>query len=139
MHNEELSNKLMAEVFDDDFISSAPPEVRDFVNDLLLELATTPSARPDSSLVEFLDVASLPSQPMVVSAGPTRSKKMITGIGAFVATTVGKVVLGTAIAAASVGGAHAAGIRRIQSSGGAVSSKSIKAAAAVLLLSLIHI
>ena len=92
MHNEELSNKLMAEVFDDDFISSAPPEVRDFVNDLLLELATTPSARPDSSLVEFLDVASLPSQPMVVSAGPTRSKKMITGIGAFVATTVGKVV-----------------------------------------------
>jgi hypothetical protein len=110
MHNEELSNKLMAEVFDDDFISSAPPEVRDFVNDLLLELATTPSARPDTSLVEFLDVASLPSQPMVVSAGPTRSKKMITGIGAFVATTVGKVVLGTAIAAASVGGAHAAEI-----------------------------
>jgi fibronectin type 3 domain-containing protein len=107
MHNEERPNKLMAQVFDDDFISSAPLEV--------------------------LDVASLPSQPMVVSAGPTRSKKMITGIGAFVATTVGKVVRGTAIAAASVGGAHAAGIRRIQSSGGAVSSKSIKAVAAVLL------
>ena len=35
---------------------------------------------------------------------------MITTIGAFVATTTGKIVLGTAVAAASVGGAHAADI-----------------------------
>ena len=35
---------------------------------------------------------------------------MFAGISAFVATTTGKVVLGTAMAAASVGGAHAADI-----------------------------
>ena len=33
---------------------------------------------------------------------------MLTGVGAFVATTTGKILLGTAIAAASVGGAHVA-------------------------------
>ena len=107
MHAEELTNKLMDELSD---LPLPPARVCELVGELLAEYAATPMVEPNSSLVEFLNVAPLPQTTEAVPFRPTRSNKLLTGVGAFVATTVGKMVLGTAIAAASVGGAHAANI-----------------------------
>lgn len=41
---------------------------------------------------------------------PSRRQRMLTALGTFLATLTGKVVLGTAAAAASVGAAHAVGV-----------------------------
>lgn len=62
-----------------------------------------------AALAEFVDVVDLTSPSNQERRTPTtRRNKMLTGLGAFVATTTGKIVLGTTVAAASVGGMHAA-------------------------------
>ncbi len=74
--------------------------------------ATNADAPVGATLAEFVDVIDLAPTPQPAVTSPTTSwrPKMLTGIGAFVATTTGKIVLGTTVAAASVGGMHAAEI-----------------------------
>ena len=74
--------------------------------------ATNADAPVGAALAEFVDVIDLAPIPQPAVTSPTTSwrPKMLTGIGAFVATTTGKIVLGTTVAAASVGGMHAAEI-----------------------------
>ena len=76
------------------------------------QFATNADAPVGAALAEFVDVIDLVPipQPAVSSPTTTRRPKMLTGIGAFIATTTGKIVLGTTVAAASVGGMHAAEI-----------------------------
>jgi hypothetical protein len=55
---------------------------------------------------------SVPGAAVAVSPNehPSRRRRMLSALSTFVATLTGKVVLGTAVAAASVGAAHAVGV-----------------------------
>ena len=73
------------------------------------------SRTPDKSPTEALIDAVLADRPTDIvdvagsrgGVGPPRRAKMISGFGAVVATTAGKIALCTAVAAASVGGVYA--------------------------------
>ena len=88
------------------------PELQAYFSQLHEHFRTNADAPVGAALAEFVDVIDLASTPQLAADSPTTSwrPKMLTGIGAFVATTTGKIVLGTTVAAASVGGMHAAEI-----------------------------
>jgi hypothetical protein len=96
---------------DDDLTESV--ELEAYFSALHERFAVQADAPVSAGLAEFVDVIDLTpvSQP-VAATSPTTSwrPKMLTGLGAFIATTTGKIVLGTTVAAASVGGMHAAEI-----------------------------
>ena len=81
--------------------------VHEYFGELRQMFETTTDVPVGASLAEFIDVVDLTST-TVADTAPGKKRKMITGISTFIATTTGKIVLGTTVAAASVGGAHAA-------------------------------
>ena len=90
----------------DDFVSG----VQVFVTRLRSETAGTPPIVPGLALSEFIGVSDVAP---IVASGPIEShrrKKMFAGVSAMVGTLTGKVLLGTAVAAAAVGGAQAADV-----------------------------
>jgi len=86
----------------------APSGLTTFVADLRSEYSATHEVAASTALAEFLDVIDLTDAPHQTSSVSGRGVKAVSALGAFVATTAGKIVLGTAVAAASIGGAHAA-------------------------------
>ncbi|RZV44079.1 MAG: hypothetical protein EX269_12270 [Acidimicrobiales bacterium] len=95
---------------DDDLTESV--ELEAYFSALHERFAVHADAPVGATLAEFVDVIDLTPASQPATTSPTNSwrPKMLTGLGAFVATTTGKLVLGTAVAAASVGGMHAAEI-----------------------------
>ena len=69
-----------------------------------------PVMAPSCLLQEFLGVTPLASISPAAPRSGERKRKMLSAVGALVATASGKIVLGTAVAAASVGGVHAADV-----------------------------
>jgi len=94
---------------------NSPPEsveLEAYFSALHERFAVHADAPVGATLAEFVDVIDLTPVSQPAATSPTNSwrPKMLTGLGAFIATTTGKIVLGTAVAAASVGGMHAAEI-----------------------------
>jgi len=87
-------------------------ELQAYFSALHEQFAVNADAPVGAPLAEFVDVVDLTPVPSPTATSPTTSwrPKMLTGLSAFVATTTGKIVLGTTVAAASVGGMHAAEI-----------------------------
>lgn len=105
MSNSSPTNEPLGDLFSGDSVSGSI-ELNDMLSDLRSGFERRSDVHAQGALREFLNVADLPT----TTAAPrvaARRKKMLAGL---VATTTGKILLGTAVAAASVGGAHAADI-----------------------------
>ena len=106
MHYKDRTNAEIEALINGEPTLGTSVALSEFISQLRAEYKTTESVPVGTALGEFLDVADLIPTACALS-GPSRRKKMLAGIGAFVATTTGKIVLGTAVAAASVGTAQA--------------------------------
>lgn len=90
------------------------PELAAFVNDVRSVFADAPAPQRSPELSAFM------SAPLLDAPAPEavpwrdrinrRKARMLSGVATFVGTLTGKVVLGGAVAAASVGGLHAADV-----------------------------
>ncbi|MEM7142898.1 MAG: hypothetical protein AAF548_17875 [Actinomycetota bacterium] len=122
MTPDDLSAEQLAALLDDDPQAFPGHPVADALRAARAELANVPAPVPSAALAEFLDVGPV-TEPIPLSApvdevldldagddSTIRRPALITTITAFVGTFAGKVVVGTTVAAASVGGAHATGV-----------------------------
>lgn len=107
----EMDDNWFSDAEAESILSNAPSsdssELQQLVGDLRDAFSTPTDIPAGEMLQEYLTVIDLTTT-TGTPTGKTRSKKLITGLGTFIATATGKVVLGTAVAAASVSGAHAA-------------------------------
>jgi hypothetical protein len=89
-------------------VAGAPGQLTELVGALRSEFDATPAVGVGTALGEFIDVIDLTTTPTVTSAGRAR------GLGTKAAAVFGavsvKILLGAAVAAASVGGAHVLGV-----------------------------
>jgi hypothetical protein len=108
MEHPDLTDAEIDELIDGRGASGVAAPLAEFVAALRSEYSATPDVTAGPALAEFLDVIELKPTPVAATAGSSRRNRVLAGVAAFVATTTGKIVLGTAVAAASVGGAHAA-------------------------------
>jgi hypothetical protein len=86
--------------------TAGPDALHDLFSGLRERFETSTDVPVGTALAEFIDVVDLTTTS--AHTEPRRNRKMITGIGTLIATTTGKIVLGTTVAAASMGAAHAA-------------------------------
>ena len=124
MHNDTLSSEEVENLING---TSERPELADVAN-LFAEVRSFPkmtdTPAPSAALSEFVGVTlTHPPEPIMLPdadtpvlsaagaevAKPVRRNTMIGHAAAFMATMSGKVVIGTTVAAASIGGAHATG------------------------------
>lgn len=88
--------------------AGAPSQLSELVGGLRSEFDTTPAARVGTALGEFIDIVDLTTTPTVAAASRPG------GLGTKAVAVFGalslKVLLGAAVAAASVGGAQALGV-----------------------------
>jgi hypothetical protein len=88
--------------------AGAPGQIAELVGALRSEFDATPTVGIGTALGEYIDVVDLTTTPAVTSAGRAR------GLGTKAAAVFGavsvKLLLGAAVAAASVGGAHVLGV-----------------------------
>jgi hypothetical protein len=111
MNETDLTDAQIDALVDGQPLDGTPTAFGDFVSAIRAESAATPPVQPGNDLADFFARVELTvSTPVALSAGPSRGKRMFAVVSAFVATATGKLVLGTALAAATVGGAHAAGV-----------------------------
>lgn len=85
--------------------------VAEFVGDLRATYQAGPAPVRSPELTAFMEAPALDAQDVMEPTWRTRlgrsKAKMLSGLSGFLATVTGKVVLGGAVAAASVGGLHA--------------------------------
>jgi hypothetical protein len=125
MHNDTLSSEEVENLING---TSERPELAELAN-LFAEVRSFPkmtdTPAPSAALSEFVGVTlTHPPEPIMLpdaddtpvlsatgaeAAKPVRRNTMIGHVAAFMATMSGKVVIGTTVAAASIGGAHATG------------------------------
>lgn len=108
MHDHDLTDAAIEALIDGQPTPGTPGVMADLVTELRVEYLATPEVQASPALAAFMAVVDLTDTPQAEHLGPTRRTKMISGISAFVATTTGKILLGTAVAAASIGGGQAA-------------------------------
>ena len=85
--------------------TAGPDALHDLISGLRERFEASTDVPVGAALAEFIDVVDLTTTSTHTES--RRNRKMITGIGTFIATTTGKIVLGTTVAAASMGAAHA--------------------------------
>jgi hypothetical protein len=107
----------MTENHDDSVGGNVPEELTEVFDGLRQRYREVPPPAPGAAVSAFLDVGlaqRADGLPMAAGAepetNPTRGRRAVSSITAFIGTAVGKVVLGATVAAASVGAGQAAGV-----------------------------
>jgi len=122
MAHPELSDEQLAALLDGNSDAPAGHPVADAIIRARQQLEAEPAPTPGAALSEFLGVGRVaPPIPQSVADGALlefppetddspRRTPVLTSLSAFIGTLTGKLLVSSTIAAASVGGAHAAGV-----------------------------
>jgi hypothetical protein len=103
-----LSDSDIEALIAGDRVAGSPGQLSELVAALRTEFDVTPTVNVGTALGEFIDVVDVTSVPAASGVGGKR--RLATKAAAVFGAVSVKVMLGAAVAAASVGGAHALGV-----------------------------